>query len=83
MATIDLKRDQLARFRRIAAVGDPAIQVDATFARRIGVHPGQVSRVLKGSAPGARFIAGCMQLFGPENFADLFVVHPDDNGEAA
>lgn len=81
VARIVLRRDQLAKFRRIARNG---LEVDATFAERIGVNPGQVSRVLKGkSAPGTRFIAGCLELFGVECFADLFSVEPDDTGAAA
>jgi len=81
MAKIGLRRDQLAKFRRIARDG---LEVDAEFAKRIGVNPGQVSRVLKGkSAPGTRFIAGCLELFGIECFADLFQVVPDDTGAAA
>jgi transcriptional regulator with XRE-family HTH domain len=81
VARIVLRRDQLAKFRRIAGNG---LDVDATFAERIGVNAGQVSRVLSGkSAPGTRFIAGCLDLFGVECFADLFEVEPDDNGAAA
>lgn len=81
MARISLRSDQLLKFRRIAGQG---LEVDATFARRIGMNPGQVSRILHGkSAIGTRFIAGCLELFGVECFADLFTVEPDDNGAAA
>lgn len=80
VARLALRRDQLAKFRRIAKDG---LEVDAVFAERIGVNPGQVSRVLKGkSAPGTRFIAGCLELFGIECFADLFSVEPDDQAAA-
>lgn len=81
VARIALRRDNLAKFRRIAKDG---LEVDARFAERIGVNAGQVSRVLQGkSAPGTRFIAGCLELFGVECFGDLFSVEPDDNGAAA
>lgn len=85
MATIALRHDQLAKFRRLAGLGgNTAITTDAGFAKLIQVHPAQVSRVLTNrSAPGARFIAGVLNLFGTECFADLFSVEPDDNGEAA
>lgn len=77
MARIALRRDQLAKFRRIARNG---IEVDAAFAEKIGVNAGQVSRVLAGkSAPGTRFIAGCLELFGIECFADLFTLEPDED----
>jgi transcriptional regulator with XRE-family HTH domain len=80
VAKLALRRDQLAKFRRIKG----GLDTDAQFAEQIGVNPGQVSRVLKGtSAPGTRFIAGCLDLFGVECFADLFSVEPDDNGAAA
>lgn len=85
MATIALRHDQLAKFRRLAGLGgNTDITTDAGFAKLIDIHPGQVSRVLTGkNAPGAKFIAGVLNLFGVECFADLFTVEPDDNGEAA
>ena len=85
MAKIALRFDQLSKFRRIAAKnGDPTINVDAAFAERIGVNAGQVSRVLGNkSAPGTRFIAGCLDVFGVECFADLFAIEPDDDASAA
>lgn len=80
MATIALRNDQLAKFRRIRG----GLDTDADFAKAVGVNAGQVSRVLKGkSAPGTRFIAGCLELFGVECFGDLFSVEPDDTGAAA
>jgi transcriptional regulator with XRE-family HTH domain len=75
VAKIALKRDQLTKFRRIKG----GLDTDAQLAEQIGVNPGQVSRVLKGtSAPGTKFIAGCLELFGVECFADLFSIEPDD-----
>lgn len=76
---ITLRRDTLAKYRRIAK-----LESDTAFADRIGVNRSQVSRVLSNkSAVGTRFIAGCLDLFGAECFADLFAIEPDDNGAAA
>ena len=77
MAKLALRQDQLAKFRRLSG-----IKTDLEFAKRIGVHRSQVSRVLSGdAAPGPRFIAGVVALFGVECFQDLFTVIPDDNGD--
>lgn len=79
MARIALREEQLKKFRKLKG-----IKSDAEFARLIGVNPGQVSRTLNGpSAPGTRFIAGTLELFGVEFFADLFEVLPDEDDEAA
>lgn len=76
---ITLRLDTLAKYRRIAG-----LQSDAAFASRIGVNRSQVGRIVTGkSRIGTRFIAGCLDVFGVENFADLFAVEPDDNGAAA
>lgn len=76
---ITLRRDQLAKFRRIANLDS-----DTVFAERVGVNRSQVNRILSGhSNIGTRFIAGCLETFGIECFADLFSVEPDDEGEAA
>lgn len=81
MARISLRRDQLTKFRRIAGHG---LDIDATFARRIGMDPGQVSRILRGAPVGTKFIAGCLEVFGIECFGDLFSVEPEpDKGAAA
>lgn len=81
MATIALRHDQLAKYRRLAGLGgNKAITTDAGFAKLIEVHPAQVSRVLTNKcAPGTRFIAGVLELFGIECFADLFTVEPDED----
>jgi transcriptional regulator with XRE-family HTH domain len=72
---LTLRRDNLKKFRRLAN-----LEVDAHFAERIDVHPGQLSKVLHGkSAPGTRFIAGCLQVFGVDTFADLFALAPDED----
>lgn len=80
MATLRLRKDRLATYRRLAK-----IETDGKLAEQIGVHPATVSRILHGTqAPGPRFIAGLVVLFGTDLFADLFeVVTDDENGEAA
>lgn len=72
MAEIVLRQEQLAKLRKLKG-----IKTDAEFAGLIGVNAGQVSRTLKGkSGPGTQFIAGTLELFGIEFFADLFEVKP-------
>ena len=78
VARLVLQLDQLHRYRQEHGVG-----TDDDLAKRIGVHPTQVSRVLHGAAPGAKFIAGLLLLFGKEAFLDLFDVEPDNGGKAA
>lgn len=76
MAEIALRANQLAKFRR-----RDGLLTDQAFAKAIGVHHAQVSRVLGSKAkPGNRFIAGVLTAFGPEWFTDLFDVVPDKNG---
>jgi hypothetical protein len=77
VARLVLQLDQLNRYRREHGIG-----TDDDLAKRIGVHATQVSRVLRGAQPGAKFIAGLQLLFGKEAFLDLFAVEPD-NGRAA
>jgi hypothetical protein len=74
-----LRRDQLAKFRNIR--GD-SVKTDAKFAKAIGVHPAQVSRVLSGAcAPGTSFVVGCLKLFGGvDYFGDLFAIDDGTNG---
>jgi len=68
----------MKKIRRLAG-----IDLDHQLATRINVDATTVSRVLTGkSAPGPRFIAGCIEAFGADCFSDLFVVVPDDE-EAA
>jgi len=79
LATLEINPTGLAKIRRLAG-----ITLDHQFATRIKVDPGTVSRVLTGkSAPGPRFIAGCVEAFGADCFTDLFKVVPDDEGTAA
>ncbi len=80
LATLGLKLEGLAKVRKLAG-----IDTDVELARRAGIDPGNLSRVLSGkAAPGPKFIAGLMGTFGTEWFEDLFEVRPDDvNGEVA
>lgn len=78
LATLALKTEALDKMRRLAG-----INTDVELARRIGVDPGNLSRVLSGkAAPGPKTIAGLMQTFGTEWFPDLFEVVPDDEAAA-
>lgn len=81
VAKIALRHEQLAKYRRLKFGTIP----DVEFADHIGVNAGQVSRTLRDkAAPGTRFIAGVIEVFGIDCFADLFEVKPDDgDGEAA
>ena len=79
VAQIVLRTDQLAKLRKLA----PDLRTDQELARRMNMDQGQVSRVLRGAAPGARFIAGILDVFGIEFFQDLFAVIPDDDGNGA
>jgi len=73
MATLALRGDKLAVYRLRAG-----LETDAGLARRIGVDPTTVYRVLNGrTAMSARFIAGIIDAFGVEAFPDLFEVIPD------
>lgn len=84
MAKLVLRRDKLASYRNLVALGgNTEITTDKGFAKLIEVHPATVSRVLTGQcAPGERFIAGVLKLFGVENFADLFAVINDEEPAA-
>ena len=74
VATLTLKADQLRKFRSLR----DDLKTDSELARRMQMDPGQVSRVLRGAAPGERFIAGLLSVFGVDFFADLFeVVTPE------
>ncbi|MFJ1510919.1 helix-turn-helix domain-containing protein [Cellulosimicrobium funkei] len=74
-ATLRLRKTKLASYRRLAG-----IDTDQELARRIDMDPSSVSRILKGNqAPGPRFIAGLVVIFGVDLFPDLFeVVEQDD-----
>lgn len=73
VARLVLNLDQLDQYRQ-----EHHIETDDALAERIGVHPTQVSRVVRGGAqPGQKFIAGLLLIFGKEAFGDLFDVEPD------
>jgi hypothetical protein len=82
MPDLVLRVDRLENFRSQV----PGLETQAAFAERIGLHPGQVSRILgaDGDGPGTgfgrKFIAGVLELFGIQFFADLFAIVPDDHG---
>lgn len=75
MSKLVIRRDQLAERKRLAAINS-----DDQLARLIGVHPTQFSRVISGrSAPGNKFIAGVLEVFGIGAFQDLFAVVADED----
>lgn len=77
MSKLALNRDNLLRLCEQARITPTTTGIGA----RIGVHHSQVSRVLNGNRdPGIRFVAGLIDVFGPNSFADLFQVVPDDAG---
>jgi transcriptional regulator with XRE-family HTH domain len=70
MATLVLRKDKLAAYRRLAG-----LESNVSLAGRLGVDPTTVYRVLTGrTMMSARFIAGIVEVFGAELFADLFEV---------
>lgn len=79
LATLKLNPVGVIKIRRLTGTTK-----DKDFAEVIHVDPGTVSRVLTGkSAPGPKFIAGCIEAFGGDCFTDLFVVVPDDEAVVA
>lgn len=77
LATLALKPDGLAKLRKLAK-----IDTDIELARRSGIDPGNLSRVLTGKAAvGPKFVAGLLDVFGVEWFSELFEVH-SENGES-
>lgn len=59
------------------------IRSEAEAARRAGITPGQLWRVLAGrSEPGNHFIAGMLDVFGIEAFPTLFAIIPDAEARA-
>lgn len=58
-ATLRLKRETLANYRRLAG-----LKTDASLAEKMGIDPGNLSRVLKGTQqPGPKFIASLCAAF--------------------
>ena len=84
MATLVLRHDQLDKFRAFAIrQGRVELKSDAGLAKAMEIHPAQLSRVLRGGAPGMRFVAGLAKVFGIEFLQELFIMEPDDSGAAA
>jgi transcriptional regulator with XRE-family HTH domain len=72
-ATLQLKREVLANYRRLAN-----LKTDAALAERMGIDSGNLSRVLRGSQqPGPKFIAALCAAFDAK-LEELFEVVPDD-----
>lgn len=60
------------------------LDTDVALAKKVGVDPTTVYRVLNGKTEmSARFIAGIVDAFGAELFPDLFELVPETEGEAA
>lgn len=75
LATLALRQDGLNKVRKLAK-----ITTDKQLAELIDMDAATVSRVLTGkAAPGPKFIAGLIDTFGTEWFADLFEVVPEDD----
>jgi transcriptional regulator with XRE-family HTH domain len=73
MPSLSISQQGLVRLR--AKIG---LDSDQEFARRIGVDPATVSRVLNGkSEPGKKFLAGVLHAFGHRWFTELFQVVDD------
>lgn len=75
VATLRLKTETLANYRRLAQ-----LKTDAALAARMGIDPGNLSRVLQGKQrPGPKFIAAMCEAFGAR-LEELFeVVHTEDD----
>lgn len=78
-ATLRLKADVLANYRRLAG-----LKTDAALAQRMGIDPGNLSRVLRGTQqPGPRFIAALCGAFEAK-LEELFeIVHQDEAEDVA
>lgn len=77
-ATLRLKRDTLANYRRLAG-----LKTDAALAERMGIDAGNLSRVLKGTQqPGPKFIAALCAAF-EARLEELFEVVGDTQDGAA
>lgn len=72
VATLRLRSEQLTKLRRLAG-----ITTDDALAKRMGVDPATVSRVLRGKQePGPKFIAALVDAFPGFDLDDLFEVVP-------
>lgn len=69
-ATLLLKADALAKYRRVAG-----LDTQAALAARMGFDAGNLSRVLNGTqTPGPKFIAALVSAFDGLTLDDLFEV---------
>lgn len=69
-ATLRLRTAQLVKYRTLAGIA-----TDDSLAKRMGVDPATVSRVLRGKQePGPRFIAALVAAFPGMDLDDLFEV---------
>lgn len=76
-ATLRLKTETLANYRRLAG-----LKTDAALAQRMGIDPGNLSRVLKGTQqPGPKFIAALCGAF-EARLEELFEVVDADSDAA-
>lgn len=70
-----IRRDALTRIRKFNGIDS-----ESELARLMGIHVGQMSRVVLGkSEPGARFIAQILGVLGVEFFSQIFAVLPPDD----
>ena len=78
MATLRLKRDQLAKLRKLAG-----LESNAALAARMDFDAGNLSRVLAGKQqPGPKFIAALVSAFPGFALDDLFEVVTNDQDAA-
>lgn len=70
VATLRLREEQLTKYRKLAG-----ITTNDELARRMGIDPGNLSRVLRGhQSPGPKFIASLVAAFPGMDLDDLFEV---------
>lgn len=75
MATLRLKRDQLAKLRKLAG-----LESNSALAARMDFDAGNLSRVLAGKQqPGPKFIAALVGAFPGFTLDDLFEVVSDQD----
>lgn len=78
--TLKFRPEGLRKLLRISKTERPDHEVAALF----GVDRGTFSRVVTGkNKPGPGFIAGALRHFGPDCFADLFAIVPDEDNRRA
>lgn len=74
MATLKLRPQARRKLRNLA----PQVATDTGLAKLLEVDRTTLHRITTGDTdPSSRFIAGVVNAFGPECFADLFKAVPD------